>query len=55
MGTDEVGFPGDGEGPVREVTVDPFSISRLAVTNAEFAAFVEVTGHVTGFRVAKNV
>jgi formylglycine-generating enzyme len=40
--------PGDGEGPVREVTVSPFWIGRHAVTNAEFARFVEVTGYRTG-------
>ncbi len=47
MGTDDVSIPGDGEGPVREVTLDPFSIGRFAVTNEEFAAFVEATGHET--------
>lgn len=35
------------EGPVREVVVAPFSIGVAPVTNAEFAAFVEATGHVT--------
>ncbi|MFC9430503.1 formylglycine-generating enzyme family protein [Streptomyces sp. NPDC056987] len=37
--------PGDGEGPVREVTVEPFALDAHAVTNARFAAFVEATGH----------
>lgn len=41
------GFTADGEGPVREVTVDPFLIGATAVTNAEFAAFVQATGFVT--------
>jgi formylglycine-generating enzyme required for sulfatase activity len=48
MGTDdEVGFPADGEGPVREVFVRPFAIDRYAVSNEEFARFVEETGYVT--------
>lgn len=48
MGADDgVGFPQDGEGPVREVTLRPFRISATAVTNAEFAAFVRDTGYVT--------
>nr|WP_051236101.1 formylglycine-generating enzyme family protein [Paenibacillus pinihumi] len=48
MGTeDREGFPADGEGPVREVGVDPFYISPYAVTNAEFAAFVTDTGYRT--------
>lgn len=40
--------PGDGEGPVREVHLDPFEIGRHAVTNEEFSAFVEATGYRTG-------
>ena len=48
MGSDEgLGYPGDGEGPARMVTVDAFSIDRFAVTNAQFAAFVDDTGHVS--------
>lgn len=48
MGTDDpVGFPADGEGPVRQVTVRPFRLARHAVTNAEFAAFVAATGYIT--------
>jgi formylglycine-generating enzyme required for sulfatase activity len=35
------------EGPVRQVTVGPFSIGRTEVTNTEFAAFVADTGYVT--------
>jgi sulfatase modifying factor 1 len=38
----------DGETPVRQVTLSPFRIARRAVTNAEFAVFVDATGHVTG-------
>ena len=33
------------EGPVRSVTVDAFSIDRTEVTNAEYAQFVQETGH----------
>jgi formylglycine-generating enzyme len=40
-------YPGDGEGPVRRVQVDAFGIDPHAVSNAEFAAFVERTGHVS--------
>ncbi|MEU6129824.1 formylglycine-generating enzyme family protein [Saccharopolyspora sp. NPDC047091] len=48
MGTaDADGFPQDGEGPVREVRVNPFEISALAVTNAEFARFIAATGFST--------
>jgi sulfatase modifying factor 1 len=48
MGTDDkAGFPADGEGPVREVRLDPFRISAYATTNAEFARFVEQTGYET--------
>ena len=48
MGTDtNDGFPADGEGPVRPVRVDPFSISAYAVTNAQFQQFVAETGYVT--------
>jgi formylglycine-generating enzyme len=35
------------EGPSKAVTVDSFWIQRHAVTNAEFAQFVEDTGYVT--------
>ena len=45
MGSDsDVGFPEDGEGPVRQVTVDPFYVDRHAVTNAEFLEFVRDQG-----------
>ncbi len=35
------------EGPVRRVAVDTFWIDANPVTNSEFSAFVEETGHVT--------
>lgn len=44
MGTDK-GFP--FEGPVHRVTLDPYWLDETEVTNAEFAEFVEATGHVT--------
>lgn len=47
MGTDEPTFPEDGEGPVREVTLEPFWVDPYAVTNAQFADFVRETGYTT--------
>jgi formylglycine-generating enzyme len=48
MGTaDTDGFTADGEGPVREVTLDPFWIDACAVTVERFARFVRETGHRT--------
>jgi len=35
------------EGPVVEVTVEPFAIDSYAVTNERFAEFVDATGYVT--------
>jgi formylglycine-generating enzyme len=45
--SDRWAYPGDGEGPVRRITLHAFEIGRAPVTNAEYAAFVEDTGHVT--------
>lgn len=48
MGTDyDKGFPEDGEGPVRQVTLSAFEIDVFPVTNEEFAAFVDATGYRT--------
>ena len=48
MGTDDpAAIRGDGEGPVRPVTVGPFSIAATAVTVAQFAAFAQATGYRT--------
>lgn len=47
MGADDGPHPEDGEGPAREVTLDPFSIAPLTVTNAQFAQFVKETRYVT--------
>jgi formylglycine-generating enzyme len=46
-GDDPDAFPEDGEGPVREVTLAPFWIDKMAVTNEKFAGFVKRTGYVT--------
>lgn len=47
MGAAEGRHPADGEGPVREVELTPFRIGRYAVTNRQFAAFVDATGYRT--------
>lgn len=48
MGTNSTeGFPNDGEGPVREITLDPFYIDQTPVTNARFAEFVRATSYRT--------
>ncbi|MGO2017710.1 MAG: SUMF1/EgtB/PvdO family nonheme iron enzyme [Brevibacterium aurantiacum] len=44
---DPLAYPDDGEGPVREVSVDGFAIAATTVTVAQFAAFVAATGHRT--------
>jgi sulfatase modifying factor 1 len=41
------GFPADGEGPVRQVTVDPFHIDWYQVTNEQFGEFARATQYVT--------
>lgn len=47
MGSDEQRYPGDGEGPARTVHVAAFGIAAHAVSNDDFAAFVDVTGYLT--------
>jgi len=47
VGTDRHELADDGEGPMRRVRVAPFLIGATSVTNAEFAAFVDATGHVS--------
>ncbi|TVQ26575.1 MAG: formylglycine-generating enzyme family protein [Spirochaetaceae bacterium] len=44
---DEVGFPDDAEGPVRDVQLAPFRIDRYTVTNRQFRVFVESTRYRT--------
>ncbi|MFC8453432.1 formylglycine-generating enzyme family protein [Kitasatospora sp. NPDC057223] len=48
MGTEDAdGFPADGEGPVRQVSVGAFRIDRHAVSNRRFAEFAADTGYLT--------
>lgn len=48
MGTDdELGPPGDGEGPARKVSVDHFWIDQTEVSNRNFAHFIEKTHYIT--------
>jgi formylglycine-generating enzyme len=47
MGSNDSTFPLDGEGPVREVTLSPFWIDPFAVTNEQFATFIEATQYKT--------
>ncbi|MEO8368884.1 MAG: formylglycine-generating enzyme family protein [Candidatus Solibacter sp.] len=48
MGTeDDEGFPQDGEGPVRTVTLDAFHIDIEPVTNAQFAEFMRQSSYRT--------
>ena len=48
MGTEDAsGFPADGEGPVREVRVDPFHVDATTVTNRDFTRFVKSTRYAT--------
>src|SRR3954465_9507174 len=48
MGSDDAfAYPDDGEGPPHDVELDAFWIDACAVSNADFAVFVDATGHVT--------
>jgi formylglycine-generating enzyme required for sulfatase activity len=48
MGTDfALGFPADGEGPIREIRLDGFYMDAVPVTNAAFKEFVDATGYHT--------
>ncbi|MBK0391177.1 SUMF1/EgtB/PvdO family nonheme iron enzyme [Ramlibacter algicola] len=48
MGTDDAdGFAEDGEGPVRPVTLSPYSMAATAVTNAQFRDFVRATSYIS--------
>ena len=47
MGSDNAGFPADGVGPARRVTLREFSVACHAVSNLQFGDFVRATGYVT--------
>jgi len=48
MGDESVwAYPGDGESPVHEVTLDGFCIDAHAVTNEAFGRFADATGYQT--------
>ena len=48
MGTNyRFGYPQDGEAPTMGVNISPFVIDRFAVTNTQYASFVDETGYVT--------
>ncbi len=42
-----VAYDADGEGPIHAVELDAYRIGATCVTNDEFAAFIEATGHRT--------
>jgi formylglycine-generating enzyme required for sulfatase activity len=44
---DRWAYPADGEGLVREVSLDPFRVDRTAVSNDAFAEFAVATGYHT--------
>ena len=48
MGTDsDQAWQNDGEGPVRQVTLQPYYIAAHTVTNAQFAQFIADTQYRT--------
>jgi len=47
MGTDKPVFAADGESPARKAIIDSFYLDVHEVSNAEFARFVDATGHIT--------
>ena len=48
MGTQDTdSIAADGEGPIRECSVDSFYLNRYTVTNEQFREFVRATGYVT--------
>ena len=47
MGADDGPHPEDGEGPAREVFVNPVSLAATAVTMTDFSDFVAATGYIT--------
>lgn len=48
MGTEDgAGYPDDGEGPVREIALEPFYMDQYSVSNADFSTFIETTSYKT--------
>ena len=47
MGTDEPIFKSDGEGPAKEMNLEPFCIDLTAVSNLQFLQFVKETNYKT--------
>ncbi|WP_323034769.1 formylglycine-generating enzyme family protein [Pararhodobacter sp.] len=47
MGTRRSTYPGDGDSPRRKIHLSPYLISPTAVSNADYARFVEATGYQT--------
>ena len=47
VGTQHEQIPDDGEAPLRQVKLKSFRMAATAVTNAQFARFIEETGYVT--------
>lgn len=47
IGTSRPMIPPDGEGPRREIELTPFGLEPTAVSNDDFARFVDETGYVT--------
>lgn len=48
MGSEDgKGYPADGEGPVREILLRPFTMDSYAVSNRRFSRFVAATAYVT--------
>ncbi len=44
---DHLSYPGDGEGPLRQIELTTYEIDACAVSNADFAAFVDDSGYRT--------
>lgn len=47
MGTNDIVFETDMEGPEREVTLEQFYLDRYEVSNSDFQEFVTTSGYVT--------
>jgi formylglycine-generating enzyme len=47
LGVNASPLPQDGESPARWLTIQPFAVDPLAVTNAWFGEFVAATGYLT--------